>query len=104
MPRAAGLRRFAIKSGLRAEGGAGQGDEPCRVDPHNASNQASAPVRRTKQKPEVDSSVASLLQNDVQGARGFFGLCPRNDKAEREDSSGIRPQNGMKKDVILSVS
>ena len=39
----------------------------------------SAPVRRTKQKPEVDSSVASLLQNDVQGAWKFFGLCLQND-------------------------
>ena len=62
----------------------------------------SAPVRRTKQKPEVDSSVASLLQNDVQGAWEFLGLCLQNDKAEREDSSGIRPQNDIKKDVILS--
>ena len=43
--------------------------------------------RRTKQKPEVDSSVASLLQND---------------KAAQGDSSGIRPQNDIKKDVILS--
>ena len=58
--------------------------------------------RRTKQKPEVDSSVASLLQNDVQGAWEFFGLCAQNDKAEREDSSGFSPQNDIKKDVILS--
>ncbi len=43
--------------------------------------------RRTKQKPEVDSSVASLLQND---------------KATQGDSSGIRPQNDIKKVVILS--
>ncbi len=58
--------------------------------------------RRTKQKPEVDSSVASLLQNDVQCRGKFFGLCPQKDKAEREDSLGIRPQNDIKKDVILS--
>ena len=46
-------------------------------------------------KPEVDSSVASLLQNDVQGAWEFFGLCAQNDKAAQGDSSGIRPQNDM---------
>ena len=51
--------------------------------------------RRTKQKPEVDSSVASLLQNDVQGAWEFFGLCAQNDKATQGDSSGICPQNDM---------
>ena len=43
--------------------------------------------RRTKQKHEVDSSVASLLQNDVQGAWEFFGLCAQNDKAAQGDSS-----------------
>ena len=58
--------------------------------------------RRTKQKHEVDSSVASLLQNDVQGAGKFFGLCPQNDKAAQGDSSGFSPQNDIKKDVILS--
>ena len=57
---------------------------------------------RTKQKPEVDSSVASLLQNDVQGAGKFFGLCLQNDKAAQGDSSGFSPQNDIKKDVILS--
>ena len=46
-------------------------------------------------KKQVDSSVASLLQNDVQGASGFLGLCLQNDKAAQGDSSGIRPQNDM---------
>ncbi len=53
-------------------------------------------------KKQVDSSVASLLQNDVLGASGFLGLCAQNDKAAQGDSSGIRPQNDIKKDVILS--
>ena len=53
-------------------------------------------------KKQVDSSVASLLQNDAQGASGFLGLCLQNDKAAQGDSSGIRPQNDIKKDVILS--
>ncbi len=53
-------------------------------------------------KKQEDSSVASLLQNDVQGASGFLGLCLQNDKAAQEDSSGFHPQNDIKKDVILS--
>ena len=53
-------------------------------------------------KKQEDSSVASLLQNDVQGAWEFFGLCAQNDKAAQGDSSGICPQNDIKKDVILS--
>ena len=31
-------------------------------------------------KKQEDSSVASLLQNDVQGTGKFFGLRPQNDK------------------------
>ena len=46
-------------------------------------------------KKQVASSVASLLQNDVQGAWEFFGLCPQNDKPAQADSSGISPQNDM---------
>ena len=46
-------------------------------------------------KKQEDSSVASLLQNDVQGAWEYFGLCPQNDKAAQGDSSGICPQNDM---------
>ena len=44
-------------------------------------------------KKQGDSSVASLLQNDVQGAWEFFGLCAQNDKAAQGDFSGIRTQN-----------
>ena len=49
-------------------------------------------------KKQVDSSVASLLQNDVQGAWEFFGLCAQNDKAAQGDSSdfafGMTRQSG----------
>ena len=39
--------RFCHQKRIASRGRNGQGEEPCRADPHNASNQASAPVRRT---------------------------------------------------------
>ena len=64
---------------------------------HHPEPKAKDPIKK-----QVASSVASLLQNDVQGAWEFFGLCPQNDKAAQGDSSGFSPQNDIKKDVILS--
>ena len=53
------------------------------------------PKAKDTNKKQVDSSVALLLQNDVQGAGKFFGLCAQNDKAAQGDSSGFSPQNDV---------
>ena len=60
--------------------------------------------RRTKQKHEVASSVASLLQNDVQGAWEFFGLCAQNDKAAQGDSSDFAFGMTRQSEKILRAS
>ena len=99
-------------------GGATYNQAPSSVlAENNGIKRHPEPKAKDPIKKQGDSSVASLLQNDAQGASGFlglclqndvqgtgkfFGLCAQNDKTERENSSGFRPQNDIKKDVILS--
>ena len=84
---------------IEFHGGGGYNQAPASyLAESNGIKRHPEPKAKDPIKQQVDSSVASLLQNDVQGASGFLGLCPHNDMTQcdepiRSDLSDENTQN-----------